>query len=128
MGIFVRPNYAALRDYLDGFGIDANRVTESGIDASGYDYIAQFPDGRPVYHNGHQLTYDRKEWPNAVVFENVKFLLAGGSLQDIKEADLIEEEQPKEDVIPAVAPTPEEKQAAPTAVAKPRTVRKKVAK
>ena len=127
MGIFVSPNYRGLVEYLARFDIDANRIPVKSINEMGYDYVAQFPDGRPVYHNNFQLTYDPKVWPRQLVHTNVLFLLAGGSLQDIKPDDVIEEEQPKEVDDAANPPTPKEKLETP-AESKPRTVRKKVTK
>ena len=114
MGIFVRPNYKALVEYLDRYGIDANRVREKGMNENGYEYVAQFPNGRPVYHDGYQLTFNWVTWPSKTVYENVVMLQNGGDLRDIKEDELIEEEQPKE--VDDPEPTVEEKQEAPVQI------------
>jgi hypothetical protein len=121
MGIFIQPNVTGLRKYLSRFGIEIDRVAEANLDESGYDYIAQFPDGRPVYHNGFQLTYDRRSWPSPEVYDNVLLLLKGGSVPDDNDTRLIVGEQP-------VAVELQERPVTPKpAVRKPRTV-KKVAK
>lgn len=126
MSIFVRPNTAGLITYLERYNIDANRAVLKTLSPEGYDYIAQYPDGRPVYHGQMQLTWDRHPWPSMTVYENVQFLLGGGSLQDIKPDDVIEEEQPKP--VDDPPPTPPKEKLATPAESKPRTVRKKVSK
>lgn len=113
------PNYRALNEYLGRFGIDATRVSVLGLNENGYQYVAQFPDGRPVYHNGHQLTYDWKTWPSPQVYENVVLLYGGGLLADINDEESIEQDQPKEDDAPVSKPTIVEKLEAPAEVEKP---------
>jgi hypothetical protein len=79
------PRYVELRSYLEGFGINANRVQAEGMDETGYDYVQEYRDGRPMYKpgGGFQLQTERVEWPSLEVWEKVLALYTGTPTTDV---------------------------------------------
>lgn len=76
------PRYGELIEFLEGYGIDARRVKADTMTASGYEYVAEYRDGRPMYVDGTmKLRVDWIEWPDKGVFETVSRLYAGQAVE-----------------------------------------------
>jgi len=83
----VRPNYNKLRELLDTVGLEADRIQVNNMDASGFDYVRTMRDGRPMYQNGFQLTFERRQWLSVEIWEQVHELYYGVKPQEVTPTD-----------------------------------------
>lgn len=73
-----KPNYDELIEYFDALGFDANCIPEESVNETGFLY---WPENIRAGSDGRVANARVVTWPSPEVLEDVRTLMAGGTLK-----------------------------------------------